>query len=352
MKNIVDLFIKLVKIGSPSGKEEKMRDFLINWFKKRKVEFQVDQVGNLLAKIKGKGEPLLLSAHMDTVEPCFNIKPIIQDNYLKSSGETILGADNKAAIAAILSFVDEMIKKKNLVNLDLLFTVKEETGGGVEHFPFSFLRAKKGFVFDAAYPLGGIVLASPFIENFHMAIIGQASHASQPEKGLNSLIPFKELIKKIKLGFYQGKDTTLNIGRIQSGTSLNTIPEKTVVSGEIRSYENEKFLMVKDNLKKTIQVLRKKYEKYQINLSFSGFCPGYRYQKDDPFIKKTKKILKKVLGKSYFLKSRGVSDVNIFYQKKLKVLNLTDGVEEPHTLKEKIKIDNLLKLKEIIENLV
>ena len=61
--------------------------------------------GNIVANFKGTATDaptVMLTAHMDCVEPCANIKPIVEDGVIRSDGTTILGADDKAGVAAIL----------------------------------------------------------------------------------------------------------------------------------------------------------------------------------------------------------------------------------------------------------
>ncbi len=351
-KSLIEKFFQLVRIDSPSGKEGELKDYLIAFFNKLNLPTKVDRVGNLLVVVKGKTKPLLLSAHMDTVEPGRGIKPKIKDGFITSLGNTILGADNKASLAAILQTVEELVKEKNHVSLELLFTIKEETGGGIEFFPFSWLKAKKGLVFDAAFPLGGIVLRSPFIENFAISVVGKAAHSSSPEEGINSLFFAQKLLKKIRLGYLDRKETTINIGLLHSGTAINTIPERTEIKGEIRSYKKEKFNHWKNYLKKISQSCQSNQIKLKTKLNFSGFCPGYVYQKSNLFIVEVKNIIEKLIGKSYFLERSGVSDANIFFQKGLKVINLTDGVIDPHTTQERIKINDLILLQKMMKNLI
>ncbi|MEK7110205.1 MAG: peptidase M20, partial [Patescibacteria group bacterium] len=126
MNKVVDLFLKLVRIDSPSSHEQGMIKYVKNWLDKIGLTYQVDPAGNILAKKPGIGPPILFCVHMDTVEPGQRIKPILVDNIIiKSSGNTILGADNKAAIASLMVAVEETLSLKSF---ELLFTVGEENG--------------------------------------------------------------------------------------------------------------------------------------------------------------------------------------------------------------------------------
>ena len=127
MNKLVNLFIKLVKIDSPSGQEEKVALFLKKWLDKNKFKWKQDSLGSIIATDPNHQEKkFLLCAHMDTVEPGCGIKPVIKNGNIQSNGKTILGADNKASVSAILCAVEryKTIYKK-LPPIELLFTVKE-----------------------------------------------------------------------------------------------------------------------------------------------------------------------------------------------------------------------------------
>ena len=158
--DITSQFIKMVTIDSPSGREEWMSAYLQKWLVKNRFSFKTDKMGNIFATNNKKGESLLLCAHMDTVQPGENIKPSVKKGIIKSDGKTILGADNKAALTAILYAIENMV---TIRPIELLFTVKEEVGEGLEFFPFNWIRSAKALVFDSSNPLGGIVLRSPYI---------------------------------------------------------------------------------------------------------------------------------------------------------------------------------------------
>ena len=105
---IVDIFTTIVKIDSVSGNEQDMATYIKNWLEKVGFEWKQDKLGSILAIEKGNNSPkLLLSSHMDTVEPGKDIKPIIKNGYIQSDGKTILGADNKASISALICAIEE-----------------------------------------------------------------------------------------------------------------------------------------------------------------------------------------------------------------------------------------------------
>lgn len=348
MNKVIDVFLQLVKINSPSRQEQGMISFITNWLKQHNLAYKLDKVGNVFVYIKGDGDPILFCVHMDTVEPGKGIKPIIKNGTIKSSGSTILGADNKGTIASLLTAVEKYLNQvKNPRSFELLFTVKEETGGGVEFFPAKWIKSKIGFVFDSANPLGGIVLRSPFIINFHAEFIGKAAHSSVPMKGKNALVVAMKALNNIPCGEVDNGETTINVGQINGGTGINIIPEKISLSGEVRSYKqslfNKNLTKIKTNF---LNIAKKKGIK--LNFKTDGFCPGYCHDKKSLFIQKIKEMFLLLNLKSIFYNYSGVSDANILNSKGIKTINLADGVIKPHITKEQIKIKTLMSLQQII----
>ena len=341
MNDIVNLFLKLVQIDSPSGHEQVMIEYVKNWLDKIGLTYQVDSKGNILAKKPGIGSPILFCAHMDTVEPGQGIKPIVVNNkIIKSSEKTILGADNKAAIAALMVAVEESLSLKSF---ELLFTVDEENGNGLIKFPFNFIKSKIGFTFDSIKPIGSVILRSPYYHLFEAEFDGIASHSSIPENGINALIPAIKALNKIKVGSLDKDETTINIGLISGGTGVNVIPEKVIIKGEIRSYQKELFDFHLNRIK---SIFKDSY------LTTSGFAPGYNYKKISILVKKIEKIYDLLSIKPLYYSYSPVSDANILNSKGIEVINLGDGVESAHTVNEQIKIDDLIKLKMIISNIL
>ena len=109
-------FMELVQISSPSRRELPMAQRLIPTLEALGAQVEVDDAGgriggdtgNVLGRISGtapSAPPLLLCAHMDTVVPCQNIRPVAQGDVIRTDGTTVLGGDDKAGIVAILEAV-------------------------------------------------------------------------------------------------------------------------------------------------------------------------------------------------------------------------------------------------------
>jgi len=351
MNKLITTFLNLVKIDSPTGSEDKiinyLNDLLISFgFKPFK-----DKFGNLIININGFGQPLFLSAHVDTVEPGKNINPIIRNGIIRSDGKTILGADNKAALAAIVELLRKISEDKiQTKRLNIVFTKSEESGNfGAVNLNYKKINSKEGYIFDNATPIGTIITASPFYNRIDIKIIGKASHASRPRDGINVINVFNNAMKKNKLGSINSK-TIINIGFLQAGDARNTIPGEMIMKGEIRSFFEDDIDKYSKSIINAFKDSAKKFGA-KIETSLVRENPGYEYKSSDSLIEKTKKIMNAngivpVLKKNY-----GCSDANIFVGNSIKVINLGNGAVGAHTREEYISSYDLQKLYKLILSL-
>ena len=115
--SIEQLFCALAAIPSPSGRERALGEAIRTWLARIGVDAAFDDAGavngsdagNLIATIPGAASAprLLFVAHMDTVESGSEaIAPVLgDDGVIRSAGDTILGADNKSAVAAVMQLL-------------------------------------------------------------------------------------------------------------------------------------------------------------------------------------------------------------------------------------------------------
>lgn len=344
---IASTFLALVKISSPTGEEAQLSDYLLKYFKEKKIDVFQDTSKNVFVKIPGSGEPLFICAHMDTVEPGREVKPVVAGDIITSSGDTILGADNKSTIAVILELI-ERLQEKDISHrpLEILFTVDEEvTSKGAINFDYLLLSAKKGIISDISMPLGVIVLGSPAYARFDAVVKGEAGHAAYPEKATNVLDATADILKMKKGRLDQ--NTTLNIGLISSGTARNTIPGQAIINGEIRSYDQK---TLEGYLEKTVSFIRETAKQHgvEVEVEYKQDNPGYMFSEDNPYVLEVASVLKGCGLIVSYIKSPSVSDANEFNSRGLQVVNIGDGTEKTHTVDESVKISDMEKLTSIL----
>ena len=345
--NITDLFIQLVQIDSPTGQEKPMADFLMSYLRERGYEAHNDAIGNVFVAIDGVGEPLFINAHMDTVSPGTGIKPTVSDGIIRSDGTTILGADDKVAIAAILATL-ERLKDKTHRPLEILFTVDEESeSNGAKGFDYSQVRATEGLIADIGQPIGTIVLSSPAYIRFSILFTGEAGHPSRPELA-NSVLPaVTDFLASTTTG--QLDELSIrNIGTVTVGTGINTIPGAATLRGEIRSYDGEKAEAYTAEIHERAQSLA---EQYDLKLSFASQLdnPAYTLTKETPAVKTIAAVMESLNIAPAYMDSWSCSDANFFNTREMEVVVIGNGVVDAHTVHESVAVSALEQLTDVIE---
>jgi len=231
----------MVQIDSESGQEATFIDAM-----KRLLEIDLSAVcrldahGNLIAKVAAKGAeqaaPIFLAAHADTVKPGIGIEPILEDGVIRSRGETILGADDKAGLAAI---VEAVATAKRRPRVEIVLTREEEVGLiGAKKLDLSLLDARRGFVIDSE-ALDEVILGGPTHASLDVEIIGKAAHAADPEQGISAIRIAADAITRFREGKLDD-ETVANVGTIQGGMIRNGVPERVRIEAECRSFDDDK----------------------------------------------------------------------------------------------------------------
>lgn len=119
----------LLNIPGASGKESKIRQYVLNNVSPYVDRITVDHYGNILAEKRfGAGPTVLINAHLDTVEAIDESRIIIKEKNVWTSSEGILGADDRAGINVIISILKSLKPNEFKGKLKVIFTVEEEIG--------------------------------------------------------------------------------------------------------------------------------------------------------------------------------------------------------------------------------
>jgi len=249
---VVDLFTELAALPSPPGEERAVADSVIRYL--RDLGLKVDEddagskvgsnIGNLYCRLEptGGGSPIFLCAHLDTVPPTAAIEPVLEEGVIRNGAGTILGADNKSAVAVMLEGARRVLaENRPHGGIELLFTPKEEVGLlGAAAFDHERLHARLGYVYDQAAPIGEVILGAPFSRAMQVRFHGRAAHSGMyPEEGRSAIAAAARAISDLRLGRVD-EETTANVGIIQGGTAGNIIPEWCSLDAEARSHDEQK----------------------------------------------------------------------------------------------------------------
>ncbi|MGH2971921.1 MAG: M20/M25/M40 family metallo-hydrolase, partial [Gaiellaceae bacterium] len=229
MAEVVDLFLELAAIASPPGEERAVSDVVQRYLRDLGLDSDEDDFGNLYTRIEptADGTPLFFCAHLDTVPPDGPLEPLVgEDGVIRNAGGTILGADNKSAVAAMLEGARRVLAENRAhPGIELLFTMQEEIGLlGAAAFDHTRLHAQLGYVYDQAAPIGEIILGAPWAQGMEVTFHGRASHSGMyPEEGRSAIQAAAKAIADLRLGRVDD-ETTANVGVISGGTAGNIVP--------------------------------------------------------------------------------------------------------------------------------
>ena len=353
-ERLLNTLVNLIQIDSPSGEEDAIDADLSHRLQSLGCQVQHDSYGNIVAKLPGEGDPVLLSSHMDTVDPGRGIKPFLDGDTLRSDGSTILGGDCKAGLTIILEALAS-IQESGVPHrpVEVVFTRHEEGGlVGVHHLDFSLVDAKMGVVFDGEGPVSRVTVAAPSQNVVKANITGRAAHAGvEPEKGLSAILIASEIITRLPLGRID-EETTSNIGRMDAGLKRNIVPETAFLDGEIRSLDNGKLDRVSGEFRTVFQEVGKKFPEAQVSLEIENTYQAYRIAADHPALSAIRLALASLGTEAELMASGGGSDANVFIEKGIVALPMGIGVESFHTTRESANIPQVLQGAQFCRNLV
>lgn len=346
---LLDTFLGLARIPSPSGQEQAVAALVSQRLAALGFPAANDQAGNVIAQTPGEGEPLLLTAHMDTVGPCDRIHPVVRDGSVYSDGSSILGADDKSGIAAILEVLAVLVET-GLAHrpLDLAFTVREEVGlAGAKALDRGMLRARLGVGLDAGGPPGTLVASAPSQNSLWAAIHGRAAHAGvNPEEGVNAIRVAAEAIVGMPLGRID-EQTTANIGVISGGSATNIVPDYVTLKGEARSrsecrLEQQTRLMVR-SLERSASA-----GGATVEVEVTRMYDGYELSEEDAIIRLVGGAMRTLGIEPQMVPTGGGSDANVFNAAGIETVQISTGMSAVHTINEHVAVDDMLMAARIL----
>jgi tripeptide aminopeptidase len=350
-RRLNETFARLCAIPSPFGHERACAEAVARELRAIGIDVEEDgaaaeagaECGNLLARIPGRGErTILLCAHLDTVPEDGAIEPVVVDGGWESAGETILGADNKAAVAVLLELARRASVEGSPVNIELLFTVCEEVGlTGARAFDVTSLRSDWGYVFDHASPIGEIVVASPTHYRFQADFRGKAAHAGlRPQDGRSAIEAAARAVAAMRLGRIDD-DTTANLARIDGGQSggTNIVAERCRIVGETRSLDRAKAeSMVAELIEHVHDAANTPHCSCDVDVTTERLFDGYRHAANSPAVLAAERALTACGYKPARRSTGGGSDANALESNGFHCANLANGTQYNHEHRERVSI--------------
>jgi tripeptide aminopeptidase len=363
--DVVGLFTELAAIPSPPGSERDVADRVAAYLQDLGLEVSEDDAGarieanagNLLARLAPSsangGTAIFLCAHLDTVQPTGPLEPVVEDGIVRNAGGTILGADNKAAVAAMLEAVRLILSENRPhAGIELLFTPKEEVGlQGAKAFDSDRLEAGVGFVFDHAAPIGEVMLGAPHARGLEVTMRGRAAHAGiAPEEGRSAIAAAARAITDFRLGRLDD-ETTANVGLIEGGTAKNIVPDRCSFSIDVRSHDEKKLADLVQELLETI-TFAAALEQCEAETTVEESYRGYRFARGDLPVRMACAALEREGFQPHLALGGGGADANIFNERGRPCVNLANGMTAIHTPDEHIAVADLERMVDVTLALV
>lgn len=363
-KRLIENFKKLCAIDAASFKEREMADEM----KRQLLElgFQVEEdhgndyyhsmAGNVYGFLKGslEGEPLLFSAHLDTVEPSKGKEALVlEDGKIVSKGDTVLGADDISGLVEILEAV-RGIQEDGVEHRDIevIFPFAEEAflrGSAV--FDYSKVKSKFSYIMDLEGEIGTYAVAAPTVIAFTLEIKGKASHAGfAPEKGIHGIKIMADIISELKLGVLED-DSRMNIGTIKGGSGRNIIPETCIVEGEIRSLLPNRAEELLAELEERVKAITQHYQT-TYTLTYDIPCKVYGKSANQKEIDRFIKFVKKENLTPKEIHTYGGSDLNNFNQHGIEGIVIACGMHQVHSTEEYTRVKDLVTTTKLLYSIM
>jgi tripeptide aminopeptidase len=349
---VLDLFCELAAVASPPGDERPVADLVTRYLRDCGLGFDEDDtgasigstMGNIYTRIDGTtaGEPLLFCAHLDTVPPTAAIEPVVEDGVVRNSAGTILGADDKAAVAAMLEATRRVLAEgRPHAGIELLFTPKEEVGlVGAYAFDHTRLRSRTGYVYDQAASIGVVILGAPYSQSLEVTFHGRAAHSGMhPDDGRSAIVAAARAISEMRLGRVD-ELSTANVGTITGGTATNIVPEWCTFVAEARSHDELRLADLIQEMQDAITFAAGVAE-CDVETTTRKSYRGYRFTKGDRAVSLAARALERCGHEVTYELSGGAADANVFNERGLQCVNLANGMTDIHTPNEHIAVADL-----------
>ncbi len=356
LPDVARLFLELAAISSPSGEERPVADAVTRYLRDLAIDVDEDgcgpgigsSMGNLFCRLEPTageegGTPIFLCAHLDTVPPDGPIEPVVDDGgVIRNARPTILGADDKSAVAAMLEATRRLVAEgRPHAGVELLFTPKEEVGlCGAAAFDQSRLRSRVGYVYDHAAPIGDVILGAPHQSSLDATFRGKAAHAGMyPEEGRSAIAAAARAIADLRLGRIDD-ETTANVGEIRGGSARNVVPEVCSFRAEARSHDADK---LRDLIREMLETLTyaASLAECDVETHVEEHFSGYRFKPGDAPVRIAVDALQRTGYEPRFILSGGGADANVFNERGLECLNLANGMANIHSSDEHIAVSDL-----------
>ena len=260
---------ELVTIPAPPFGEEKRSLWMVEKFREAGLAaVEIDPVGNVFAELGGQSPDLpvvLLSAHLDTVFPASTpLEPILKDDRLEAPG----ACDNAAGVIGMLALAHTLVQNfaasQMPLGARLIFVgnVGEEGEGDLRGVRAIYQRSRYAGRVAAHIVLDGAGAETAVTQalgsrRYQVTLTGPGGHSFTDAGTPNPILVLALALNRLaEISPNLQPDeprTTMNVGTIQGGTSVNTIPENATAAVEFRSTDVRQLVSLEVALHRAVE---------------------------------------------------------------------------------------------------
>ena len=361
-------FVTLCEIESPSRHEGRIARYLQQILKALGADVVLEddstahtgsECGNLLVRFAGSLPlaPIFFNCHMDTVPPTKGIKVQRSGDLFTSSGDTILGSDDKSGLVACIEAM-RVVRENNAAHrpVEFLITTCEEIGlMGAKAFDVQLLRAQEGYALDST-GFAKVITHAPAANKLQIHVSGVAAHAGlHPEWGVNAIVLAAKALAEIPCGRID-EESTVNFGIIQGGVAANIVPEKVVINGEVRSHDPVKLKQLTQTITDRFVNTARHWTdptgaargKPRIEVRVEEDFPAMALAADSQVIRRIAQAATAIGIELSYEKAGGGSDANIFNGRGLATAIVATGMTNVHSTNERVELADMVSLTKLI----
>ena len=347
IQRLLELAIQIQQVPAPTLAETQRASFLTGLFQAEGsplTDIQTDLAGNVLARWPGTGQapPLVISAHIDTVFP------LETDLAIRREQERIYGpglGDNSLGVAGLFGVLWALRARNRPLPGDIWLvanTCEEGLGDlrGMKALVERFGGAPKAYLILEGMALGHIYHKAIGVQRYKVSVHTQGGHSWTDYGRPSAIHQLSALITRISaLELPKHPHTTLNVGRVSGGTSINTIAAEAWMELDLRSEAQSSLAALVSQVEALVEANRKS-PGVRVDMSVIGQRPPGEISAGHPLIRLAQTCVREQ-GLDPIL-TAGSTDANIPLSKGYPalVLGLTHG-GGAHTLQEYIETSHL-----------
>jgi tripeptide aminopeptidase len=351
--NVLEYFLELAEIDNVHPNEDEVLAYIKSKLEESKTLYSQDNFGNIVATIPSysDSQPIALSGHIDIAAPLNGREIVRQDNIIKTDGKSLLGGDDKTAVASMLWLAQEINDKKLKPKrtIELIFTVGEESGlMGARNLDYSLVKSKDVLVFDWTGSVNRTITRSPAYVKLDVKYKGLDAHPAEWQKGINAGHHLMKAASELQQGEIE-PGVTFNIGRVNIGKARNQVPGLAKLEAELRSFDYDKVLSGAETASNHFKQVAEA-AKIKCDITLDSEAAAYELDQNSELFKKVEQALKSIGLEPRLEEAYGCFDGNIFAKQGLNVVILGASFYNPHGPNEYIDINELEQMATFIKN--